>query len=369
MPEASFNITIIGLGLMGGSFALATKSNVPHVSITGVDAEDICQMALDRNVVDHATPIVKDAVVNADVVVVATPISAVRPAFIDMAPVLPSHCLVTDICSVKLAVQAAAEECLPPNTLYVGGHPMTGSEKTGLRHADVALFENATYVLCPPSSVQINDGRYQKLKQVINLLGSRILEMPATNHDLIASRVSHLPQLLSVLLVNVASQSKDANPDILQLAAGGFRDMTRIASSSFPMWNDILSANEHEIVAAMDVFENLWHSMRDALSQGDTDAIRNHFHDSEQTRDFIPSSNRGFLNPLADIYVFTSDRPGALVSITTALFKAELSIKDIELLRIRENTGGTFRLGFDHTLEADQAVQILTEIGFSAYRL
>jgi len=124
-----------------------------------------------------------------------------------------------------------------------------------------------------------------------------------------------------------------------------------------------------EIVAALTHFELQLTRLKKNLLQHDLTFVQEQFHEAEQTRDFIPIDRKGFLKPLADVYVFTSDRPGALVEITGALYRSDLNIKDIELLRIREGTGGTFRLGFHSSLEANQAVDVLNDSGFSAYRL
>ena len=145
--------------------------------------------------------------------------------------------------------------------------------------------------------------------------------------------------------------------------------MTRIAGSPFPMWHDILDGNRDEVLSALTDFERLLAELKSDLASKSLDSVGERFRDAEQTRNFIPSDRKGFLQPLADVYVFTSDRPGALVDMTSALHEADLSIKDIELLRIRENTGGTFRIGFETPIEADAAVRALSEANFLSYRL
>ena len=362
-------IVIVGIGLMGGSLGLALKSGNPDLSIIGVDSEDVLREALALGAIDTGFSDLKSAVTQANIVFLAAPVTASIALMKEMAPYLSAGTIVSDLCSVKGALVAVAAEALPRDVLFVGGHPMTGSERSGIRHADAMLFENATYVVCPPESNVDRSDSYQVLIDLLNTTGARVLELDASSHDRIASRVSHLPQLLSVLLVNIASASRSVDPELLLLAAGGFRDMTRIATSPFHMWKDILHSNQSEIMDALDHFEQHLASLRKAISDGDSNDIKVRFQDAEQTRDFIPTDRKGFLKPLSDVYVFTSDRPGALVDITGSLFRANLSIKDIELLRIRENTGGTFRLGFNETSDADKAVNVLAAEGFVAYRL
>jgi len=368
MNDHSSHVVIVGVGLMGGSLGLALRNADPTLTITGVDSSETLAVALQRGAITHGEARVEDAVKEADFVVIATPSSTGLSVLKELSKHVKEGAVVTDMCSVKGPIVALAKKALPDSVLFVGGHPMTGSERSGIRYADGLLFENATYVLCCAPESKASEG-YHRLAQLISLTGARILELDAEKHDRIAARVSHLPQLLSVLLVNTAGRARKSDPETLSLAAGGFRDMTRIASSPFPMWRDILEENREEVGLALTQMEADISQLKTNLSDLDFEAIREQFHQAEQTRDFIPSDRKGFLKPLSDVFVFTSDRPGALVDITSTLFNASLSIKDIELLRIREGTGGTFRLGFHESTEADQAVSALIENGFSAYRL
>lgn len=366
----SLHVVIIGTGLMGGSMGLAIRAADPSVIVTGVDSPDVLDFALLRGAISTAEPDALKAVGDADVVIIATPPNVALTILEQIAPNVAPGAVVTDMSSVKRPIFRASEAFLAKEILFVGGHPMTGSEKSGIKHANALLFENATYVLCPGDlSLTTTSEQYQRLTYIIGLSGARIVVMAAEKHDRIAARVSHIPQLLAVLLVNLAGKARQKDPEVLMLAAGGFRDMTRIASSPFQMWGDILENNEDEILEALDGLQGQIEKVKEILASGDLTPMRQLFQDAEQTRDFIPTDRKGFLKPLADVYVCTVDRPGALVDITSSLFKAALNIKDIELLRIREGTGGTFRMGFDSLDEARLAVDILNEAGFSSYQL
>ena len=352
---------------MGGSLGMALLEKHPGLTISGWDGPGALDTALRRRAISRKASDLEDAVRNADLVILAAPVSATLSLLDDLKGLLPPDAWVHDLCSVKLPVAEAAAALLPGHP-YVGGHPMTGSEKSGIRYADAALYENATYVLCPDQRALEHPG-YPDFQTMLRSSGARLLEMQPDAHDRVAARVSHLPQMLSVLLVNLAATGRTRDPELLRLAAGGFRDMTRIASSPFAMWSDILEGNRDQVGEVLDEFARLLEELRADLDAGRMDAIGLRFREAEQVRDFIPKDSKGFLQPLADVFVFTSDRPGALVDLTTTLFQAELSIKDIELLRIRENTGGTFRLGFDTAEEAAKAVSALNAAGFTAYRL
>ena len=361
------SITIIGCGLMGGSLGLSLKMARPDVYITGWDVPGSLETALQRGAIDRAAESLVDAAEGADVIVLATPLSATMAIIEELQGHVSPETWIHDLCSVKGPVAAQVKSRLAHDR-FLGGHPMTGSEKSGIRSADAALYENATYVLCADGSMP-RDESFRALIDLLTSSGALLLEMDAHVHDRIAAHVSHVPQLLSVLLVNLAADARKQDPDVLRLAAGGFRDMTRIAGSPYPMWEDILHANRSEVEGALLSFQALLNDLLADLGDSRFGAIGERFHSAEQTRDFIPNDGKGFLKPLADVFVFTADRPGALVALTGALYDADLSIKDIELLRIRENRGGTFRLGFETSEAAHQAIRVLSEVGFTAYRL
>lgn len=359
-------MALVGTGLMGGSLGLAARSRFPDLTVVGWDDPATMQMALRTGAISQAGSSLAETVRGADLVVVCTPVGTALDILGEIGESVSDHAVITDIGSVKQPVATRASKVLPSSVLFIGGHPMTGSEKSGVEHADALLYENATWILTPPAH---EDARYHGLVSFLGRLGARIMELPADRHDAIAARVSHLPQLLAVLLVNVISSDRHRYPELLEMAAGGFRDMTRIASSPFAMWRDILASNDREIHAVLSAFSDRLQALSNAVRDADLPSIAASFNDAEQTRDFVPSDRKGFLHPLSNIYVFADDKPGALVRITSTLFDARINIRDIELLRIREGTGGTFRLGFVSPEHATSAVEALTEVGIRAYRL
>ncbi|HET6569708.1 MAG TPA: prephenate dehydrogenase [Rhodothermales bacterium] len=365
-------VALIGLGLIGGSLGLAWKKNRPELHIAGYDAPDVLNTALRRGAIDTAySDDLTGAVQNADVVVLAVPLTTMLRLMGELAPGLKPGAVVTDVGSVKMPVIRHAQEVLPPEAAFIGGHPMAGAERGGIGNADPFLFENATYVLCPADnrstdSIQADHADFVDL---IRATGARLLALEPERHDRIASVVSHLPQLLAVTLMNFAAEHNAADDAFLRLAAGGFRDMTRIASSPFDIWRDILIANEGSILDALGGFAAELQKMRNRLIEEDLDNLQERFDAARTIRNTIPKNTKGFLYPLADAYVYAEDRPGELLAITRTLVEAELNIKDIELLKIREGTGGAFRLSFADEPTADAAVAALRTASFTAYRL
>ena len=200
---------------------------------------------------------------------------------------------------------------------------------------------------------------------LVEAVGARAVVMSAERHDAVVAAVSHLPQLLAVALVAHAAETGD---DALALAAGGFRDMTRIASSPFGMWGGILGANRDAILAALDGFARGLGTLREAVASGDTSELRAAFERASETRSAIPTHSKGFLAPLAEVTLWAEDRVGFLAGVTGALAEAGINIKDMELLRVREGTGGAFRLAFADGATADAAIGVLRARGLRAER-
>ncbi len=364
----SSRIAVIGTGLIGSSLALALRSRDPMSHVIGHDRPDALRQAVERGALTGTAASLEEAVAGATLVVLAAPVRTCVELVEQLAPLLEPGSTLMDVASVKKPMMDAARRFLPGGVLFVGSHPMAGSEHTGARYADALLFENATWVVTPMEG-SIAEARYAPVRAVIEATGARILELSADEHDTIAAHVSHLPQLLAVALVHTLGISDERHDTALELAAGGFRDMTRIASSPFDMWQDILQLNAAEARAALHAFQRVLSLMAEHLKSGKIENMETFFQSAHQTRSRIPQARKGFLAPLADVFVSVDDRPGALVAVTGTLFECGINIKDLELLRIREGTGGTFRLGLESEADAARAVTALTGKQIYAFRL
>ena len=354
-------VAIVGVGLIGGSLALGLKRAGLTDRVVGVSSEKTIREARELGVIDDGCGYdeIADAVSEARVVFLCTPIHRI----IELLPVVmrsvPSGSIVSDVGSTKAEIVRAATNAARPDAIFIGGHPMAGSEQSGVGAADPFLFQNAMYVLTPtadtpsPLVASFGDG--------LARLGARVISLAPGVHDRVAAGVSHLPQLIALSLVEFVGKRNEEEPAHLRMAAGGFRDMTRIASSPFRMWRDILQTNSEEIRHAIGDFRKYL----DAI-EGDLDDASSHFENANEIRGTIPRDAKGFISPLSDVLVRVEDRPGILARMTTAIADAGISIMDIELLKIREGEGGTFRLAFHDSETAARAVEILCRTGFSA---
>ena len=354
------NITIVGVGVIGGSLGLAIKKHFPSVHIIGFDKPGVLRKALKRGAIDEAAKALRPALSGADLVFLATPVSVIQNVLPKVASFTSSHAIVTDVGSVKRSIMHAASKLFPAGN-FIGGHPMAGVELSGVDAAHPLLFENAVYVLSPMKSTP-----KEKLKQFADFLtdlGARIVVLDPKTHDEVASVVSHLPQLTAVALTNVAGKEHHSGRRHLRLAAGGFRDLTRIASSRPEMWTDILEFNRDEIDASIALLIRELRRYQSFLRKRTND-LPGKFRTARKIRDSIPKSMKGFLHPLAELYVFVKDKPGMMAKMTSVLAKAEINIKDIELVKVREGRGGTFRLAFESKEMSARAVVILKRAGF-----
>ena len=350
-------VALLGTGLIGGSLGLALRRRQPDVEIVGFDPESAAR-AVARGACTRAAETIASAVEDADVVVLAATVGALPALLERAASVARPDALLTDVGSVKGPIGDAAAR-LGVSDRFVGGHPMAGAERGGIENADALLFENAVYVLCPSDGAAPPPALW-----LVESVGARAVVVDAHRHDELVATVSHLPQLVAVALVETAAE---VGADALALGAGGFRDMTRIASSPFGLWGDVFEANELAVVGALDgLLERLARYRTSVRRQ--PEALRPAFESAAGHRGVIPADARGFLAPLADVMVWTADRPGALHAITGALADARVDLKDIELMRVREGDAGTFRLGFADDATAGRGVAALRECGIRAER-
>jgi prephenate dehydrogenase len=351
-------LAIIGLGLIGASLAKAIKHIVPATEIAAFDYTDILEQAVSDKTIDVTLQSYNDAL-EYDLIFLALPIERSIEAFKELSPLQKSNQTISDLCSVK-GIFADEWKTLKSKGSYIGAHPMTGKEKGGYKNSDSLLFENSTFIISEESKKYTALAEYVEL---IKSIGARITFLNPYLHDEIVAKVSHLPQLLSVILVNQAAIKKNGI-QFIDFAAGGFRDMTRIASSDFIIWESILKYNKGEILKSLDSFQEDLNKIKSLVANEKSELLEDLFDNARALRDETPINNKGFLDPLFDITVFIKDEPGMISKISTVLFENRINIKDIELLKIREGTGGNFKLYFESISEAERAKKILEGIGF-----
>jgi prephenate dehydrogenase len=268
------HIAIVGVGLIGGSFALAARREGIAECITGWDREEALDEALARGVIDGVEAAFDSGSVSgADLVYLAAPVGAISSFLRTHGKALKPGAVVTDAGSTKREICRAAREALPGEVAFVGGHPMAGSERTGVEFADADLFRGAAYAL-------ITNGRgdsdaMRSVTEVVSIIGARPIALTAEEHDRIAARISHVPQMLSTALALVVARTGEAGT--LKLAGSGFVEMTRLAESRWSMWQDICRTNADEIASALDETIAEIEAVRWAISSGDLSGLSEMF--------------------------------------------------------------------------------------------
>lgn len=362
--EKYCRIAIIGMGLIGGSIGLALKRRKLCDTIVGVDEFSIVHRALERGaIVEGFNPSeIEKAVKDAEIIFLCTPVQQI----IDLLPVVAKsaaeNVLVCDVGSSKEFIVNEANKHFVNNKYFLGTHPMTGAETRGIESADPFLFENAIWVITPGHRVP--DKMIRRLGALLEGMGAKILMLTPKMHDRIIAAVSHLPQFAAVSMVNLIARFHQEDANFLKLAAGGFRDMTRIASSPFSIWKDICRTNKDQIANFIDEYIAELQRIKKYLQE---ETLEAYFNQAAITRLAIPKDSKGFIRPLYDVSIAVEDEPGVIAKFSAVLAKNNINIKDIEVLKVREGEGGTIRLAFENETERQQAVQLIREAGFSCY--
>lgn len=358
-------VAIVGVGLIGGSLGMAWKAAGAVAEVVGITRrpetidEAVGVGAIDRGTLDPA-----EGVDGADLVILAVPVRSIVPLFRAVRPHVKPGAIVSDVGSTKESICRAIWSEGTGEALFIGGHPMAGSEREGVLAGDPYLFQNAPYILVPPEGAPRE--AVDRLAELVRATGARPLVMAADVHDHIVATVSHIPHLIATALVRFAAEEAEATPGLLELAAGGFRDTTRVASGPEDVWTDICMTNASPIAAGLERFEAVLRRLRESLEVGDAEGLREALAYSRQVRARLPAKAKGILSTVYEIVVHVVDRPGAIADVTSILAAEGINIIDIEILRVREGEGGTLRLGFERHPDMEDALRLLQARGYRA---
>jgi prephenate dehydrogenase len=264
--ESDFKkITIIGVGLIGGSFGLALKKKNPKFKITGIDKLEIIEKAIARGAIDEGTINLENGIKEADIIIIATPVKTIIDLLPRINPFIKKGCIVTDTGSTKGQIVETADKILSKDVYFVGGHPIAGSEKYGIDSADPHLFQDKTYILTPTKDTNLL--ALKKIFLLIKIINAKRLILDPLEHDRIVGAVSHLPQIMAVSLTNMIGElgQQENNDNYFKAIGEGFKDMTRIASSPYKMWEDICETNQENILEMIQEFRNYLRIIEDKL--------------------------------------------------------------------------------------------------------
>lgn len=357
-------VLLIGVGLIGGSIALAIKKEHSGMMIIGHDKnEENCRLAQKMNIIDAIAENWEESAPSCDFIILACPVETVEEKIAQLEKLtLKNDVIITDVGSTKATIMKKAA-CLQGSATFIGGHPMAGSHKSGPGSARAHLFENAYYVLTPDK-----DGKgLNELKELLMGTGANFVEMEPEEHDLVTGIVSHLPHVIATSLVRqVETHAKD-NEWVKWLAAGGFRDITRIASSSPEMWRDVVKHNQASILTLLNEWMEEMHHVKEMVMQGEKNELFHYFAGAKNFRDTLPVRAKGAIDSFYDLYVDVLDKPGVISHVTTILARQNISLTNIRILEVREDVLGVLRISFQTEEDRKKARVCLESHNYETY--
>lgn len=355
--EETLRIGFIGLGLIGGSIAKAIKRFHPDYRIYAYTrTEATLDMAMGEGIVDVKCGKEDPRFCDCDYIFLCAPVNDNIAYLFWLKERIPSQCIVTDVGSVKGEIHKAVQ-AMGMDGNFIGGHPMAGSEKTGYHNSTDFLIENAYYILTPGGQIDI--ARLSSFMELITSIGAIPLVLTYEEHDYVTAAVSHLPHIIASTLVNAVRRMDTPEEYMKQIAAGGFKDITRIASSSPVMWQQICQENQEMISRVLNEYIRLIIQAKCWVDNGDTEAVYQMFSDSREYRNSLPDSTKGAIEKVYALYCDIYDETGGIASIATLLAMNNINIKNIGIIHNREFEEGVLRIEFYEEEDCLRAEDVL----------
>lgn len=351
-------IGIIGLGLIGGSLAKAFSGRGKVFNIVAVDVNEISLKKAyeDKSISEYSTEIT--AIADCDVLFICVSPDKTKDILKEISPWYKG--LVTDVASAKYKLYKYATNNFP-NLRYIPVHPMAGSERVGYDAAKENLFENAPFIICTDFALNNEKDSYQEdidlLKQFAHKLMARPIEMDINEHDKAVGLISHLPHIIAYSLVNLVKESN--NESIKEIAAGGFKDLTRIASANPTLWTDIVCQSSDALVLLIDQYLDIMSEMRADLKDLKKESLEESFNSAKKFRDNLSSDSKA-KNRYVQIWVDVDDKPGVIGQVAVILGENHINIKNINIQDNREYEGGCMRITLTSIEDAKKSVDILS---------
>ena len=358
-------IGFIGLGLIGGSIARKIKEIHPDTYIMAyMRTRATLEQAKADGIVDQILEGVDASLSACDMIILCTPVDFNDSYLRQLKPLIRKDCIITDVGSTKTSIHETVIE-LDLEANFVGGHPMAGSERTGYACSKASLLENAYYVITP--TAKSTQDQVDPMTRFASEQKALPLVLDYRNHDYAVAAISHVPHVIAAALVNLVAKSDFADGTMKRIAAGGFKDITRIASSSPVMWEQILFSNRENVISLLEDYKQSVEDMIQDLKQDRHQAVFQCFEDSGRYRSSISDRGSATMNPEYAVYCDIPDKPGA-ISVIASLFTFEnISIKNIGINHNREHMAGTLKIEIHDKAAQDHAAECLTHHHYTVY--
>ena len=355
-------IGFIGLGLIGGSIAKTIRKFHPDYHILAyAKHKETLAAALNCNAIDAVLEEKDERYHTCDYIFLCAPVEYNIEYLKYLKNVISDDCIITDAGSVKGPIHKAVEE-LGMDHCFIGGHPMAGSEQSGFEHSSDHLLENAYYILTPGGQVPLE--KLTEFSELIDSLGSIPMVLTAEEHDFITAGVSHLPHIIASSLVNLINKLDNEAEYMKTIAAGGFRDITRIASSSPVMWEQICHEN---ISSVLDEYIRMLIQIRCSIDNQEASYLYDMFAKSRDYRDSIDASSSGLINKTYMLYIDIVDEAGGIATIATILAMEGISIKNIGIIHNREFEQGVLKIEFYEQNALEKGCALLKKRNYIVY--
>ena len=358
-------IGFIGLGLIGCYIAKAIRHYYPYYEIVAYDKnKESLALATQESMIDLAANTIDNNFQNCNYIFLCAPVAYNTAYLKQLTEYLNDDCILTDVGSVKTNIHEEVQN-LGIGKYFIGGHPMAGSEKSGYSNSKAMLIENAYYILTP--TPQVAEEKAQTYEKFVESLKALPVILDYQLHDQITGTISHLPHIIASSLVNFV-KTHDTHDEIMKnLAAGGFKDITRIASSSPIMWQNICLKNKDNIVDILDQYIDSLEDFKEAIEREDDLDLYNRFESSRNYRNSMPSSSAGPIKKAFAVYCDIIDEAGGIAAIATILASKNISIKNIGIVHNREFEEGVLRIEFYDEDSSKRAVGLLQKFRYIVY--
>ena len=361
-------IGFIGFGLIGGSIAKATKLMKRETHIIAYNNKDGINPSLEAakydGIVDYISKDLTLDYASCDIIFLCAPVLENISYLKVLKSVIKPGCIITDVGSVKGNIHESIT-MLGMEDVFIGGHPMAGSEKTGYENSHPTLVENAYYVLTPTKKT--TQSQLNFLTAFVEGIHAIPVILNPQDHDDVVAAISHIPHIIASSLVNFVRAHDTSEEEMKQLAAGGFRDLTRIASSSPIMWQNICLTNTESICNGLRVFIKELSAMIASMEGKEEDQLISFFESAKEYRDSIPRKNVGLIHRIYEVYLDVSDETGAIATIATILANHGISIKNIGIIHNREFQDGVLRIELYEEDGVVKTVDLLKQYHYTIY--
>ncbi len=357
-------IGVIGLGLIGGSLAKAFKLKLGAEVVAFSRSEEPLLSAFNENIITDYSTLDLQILSDCDYIFICTPVDKITEYVDSLLPYIKKECVVTDCGSTKNKICKKMEEY--KNLYFIGGHPMAGSEKIGYSASTEYLLENAYYILTPNSTVP--ESTVEKFTDIIKKIGAIPVRLSPDYHDYAIAAISHIPHITAASLVNTVKELDGKKGYMHSLAAGGFKDITRIASGSPEMWNGICKENKDEILKVIKSLKITINEFEDYLNNNNEQKIYDFFEKAKNYRDSFSNRNKSIISKTYDIFLNVRDKPGIIATVSTHLSVNNINIKNIGIINNREFEDGILQISFDSEEEKQKSIKLLNELNFEIFK-